>query len=52
MNKIAKQALYRTPPVLCIAFAFFLSLFALDVFAEGFQGWQTAAGFLNSNMVM
>ncbi len=34
MNKVIKQVLFWTPRVLCILFAMFLSLFALDVFSE------------------
>jgi len=36
MNKPLKRVLYWSPRVLCIAFAIFLSLFALDVFNEGY----------------
>ncbi len=35
MNTGTKRALYWTPRVLCILFALFLSIFALDVFGEG-----------------
>jgi hypothetical protein len=34
MNKPMKRVLYWSPRILCIAFAIFLSLFALDVFDE------------------
>lgn len=34
--------LYWSPRVLCIAFAVFLSLFALDVFESGRGFWETA----------
>jgi len=33
--------LFWSPRVLCIAFALFLSLFALDVFNEGLGLWKT-----------
>lgn len=32
----AKRVLFRNPGVLCILFAMFLNLFALDVFSEGY----------------
>jgi hypothetical protein len=40
MNQNAKRLLFWSPRLLCIAFAIFLSLFALDVFNEhlGFAG--------------
>jgi hypothetical protein len=34
MSTIAKRILFWTPRAICIAFAIFLSLFALDVFSE------------------
>lgn len=37
----AQQLLYWSPRALCIAFAVFLSLFALDVFSEGQGFWET-----------
>lgn len=45
MNSIAKKSLYWTPRLLCIAFALFLSLFALDVFDEH-QGWDIVVALL------
>jgi len=33
MNKTTKQVLFWTPRILCVLFALFLSLFALDVFS-------------------
>jgi hypothetical protein len=36
MSTITKRILFWTPRVLCILFALFLSLFALDVFSEGY----------------
>jgi len=41
MSTSAKQALLWTPRVLCIGFALFLGLFALDVFNEGLPWWKT-----------
>jgi len=35
MNRAVKRLLFWSPRVLCIAFALFASLFALDVFSEG-----------------
>ncbi len=36
-----KPPLFWTPRVLCLLFAVFLSLFALDVFNEGYGFWKT-----------
>jgi hypothetical protein len=36
-----KHLLYWTPRVLVILFAAFISLLALDVFAEGYSFWET-----------
>ena len=36
MNKSVKPVLFWTPRILCILFAIFISLFALDVFGEGY----------------
>jgi hypothetical protein len=41
MNKFMKQLLFWTPRILGILFALFLSLFALDVFGEGYGFWGT-----------
>ena len=41
MNTTTKRVLFWSPRVLCILFAVFVSLFALDVFGEGFGFWQT-----------
>jgi hypothetical protein len=38
--------LYWTPRVLCIAFAAFISIFALDVFQKGVPAWQVALALL------
>ena len=41
MTEVSKRILYWTPRILGIAFALFLSLFALDVFGEGLGFWRT-----------
>ncbi|HVN76881.1 MAG TPA: hypothetical protein VMT19_11225 [Thermoanaerobaculaceae bacterium] len=46
MNKLAGRLLYWTPRVLCIAFAAFTSIFALDVFQKGVPVWQVALALL------
>lgn len=40
-RKPAYQLLYWAPRALCIVFALFISMFALDVFGEGQGFWQT-----------
>lgn len=46
MNPTAGRVLYWTPRGLCILFALFLSLFALDVFGEGLGFWKTVLALL------
>ena len=41
MTEVSKKVLYWAPRVSCIAFALFLSLFAMDVFGEGLGFWRT-----------
>ena len=41
-----KQVLFWSPRLLCILFALFLSLFALDVFNEGYGFWETIRALL------
>jgi hypothetical protein len=41
MKKPAQRFLFWTPRILCILFILFVSLFALDVFEEGYTFWQT-----------
>ena len=41
MTRVSSRFLYWTPRILCIAFAMFISIFALDVFAEGLPFWRT-----------
>jgi hypothetical protein len=46
MTAPAKRLLFWTPRAICIAFAVFLSLFALDVFSEGYGFWKSALALL------
>ena len=46
MSRKMKRVLFWTPRILCILFAMFLSLFALDVFGEGFGFWKTILALL------
>ncbi len=46
MNATVKQILHWAPRVLCILFALFLSLFALDVFSEGYGFAETVLALL------
>jgi len=46
MNTCTKRVFFWTPRVLCILFAMFLSLFALDVFSEGYGFWETILALL------
>jgi uncharacterized membrane protein YdfJ with MMPL/SSD domain len=46
MNTISKRLLFWSPRAICIAFAIFLSLFALDVFREGYGLGKTVLAFL------
>ena len=46
MNASAKRVLFWTPRVLCILFAVFVSVFALDVFGEGYGFWETILALL------
>jgi len=41
MKRSAKQILFWSPRVLGILIAVFVSLFALDVFGEGYSSWET-----------
>ena len=45
MKRPVKRWLFWTPRILGIVFAVFLSLFALDVFGEGYDFWEAVAGF-------
>jgi len=46
MNTNTKRTLFWAPRILCILFAVFLSLFALDVFGEGYGFWETFLALL------
>ena len=46
MNSGAKRVLFWIPRILCILFAIFLSVFALDVFSEGYGFWETILALL------
>jgi hypothetical protein len=41
MNKPLKRVVFWTPRILCVVFALFISVFALDVFGEGYGFWET-----------
>lgn len=45
MSRVTARLLYWSPRMLSIAFAIFLSLFALDVFNEVHGFWQTVLAF-------
>jgi hypothetical protein len=46
MNAASRRLLFWTPRVICIAFAIFLSLFAMDVFSEHYGFWKTILALL------
>ena len=46
MKRPVKRWLFWAPRVLCILFAIFVSLFALDVFEEGHGLWETMLALL------
>ncbi len=46
MKTTAKRILFWTPRVLCLLFAVFISLFALDVFGENHGFWNTVLALL------
>jgi hypothetical protein len=46
MNKNTKRALFWAPRVLGILLAIFLSMFALDVFGQGYGFWGTILALL------
>jgi hypothetical protein len=46
MEESVKRLLFWTPRILCVAFAFFVSLFALDVFGAGYGFFETILAFL------
>jgi hypothetical protein len=46
VNGRVKRLLFWTPRILCLVFAVFISLFALDVFGEGYGFWEAILAFL------
>jgi len=46
LNLPTKRILFWTPRLLCILYAGFIILFALDVFNEGYGVWDTAIALL------
>ncbi len=46
MNTVSRRLLFWSPRAICIAFAIFLSLFALDVFQEGYGFGKTLLALL------
>jgi len=46
MNTRTKRVIFWAPRVLCILFALFLSMFALDVFSEGYGFGETILALL------
>ena len=46
MNAFLKRFLFITPRGLAVLFALFVSIFALDVFGEGYSFWNTILAFL------
>ena len=46
MTTTSKRALFWMPRILCLVFAGFISLFALDVFQEGLGAWRTTLALL------
>jgi len=45
-DRLIDRFLFWAPRVLCIFFAAFISLFALDVFTEGYAFWHTVFALL------
>jgi len=41
-----KPFLYWTPRILSILLVVFISLFSLDIFSEGYSGWDLVAGLV------
>jgi len=46
MKRPVKRLLFWAPRILCILFAVFVSLFAFDVFGEGYGFWGTMLALL------
>lgn len=45
-KRLMKRLLFWTPRILCILFALFVSVFALDVFGEGYGFWKMILALL------
>ena len=45
MTPHVNRLLYWSPRLLCVLFALFLSLFALDAFSQGYSFWQSVLAF-------
>ncbi len=45
MSKASTQILFWSPRALSILFAVFISIFAFDVFSEGYDFWKTLLAF-------
>jgi len=46
MNETTKRVVYWTPRIICIAFAAFLGIFAMDVFSMRVDFWHKALALL------
>jgi hypothetical protein len=46
VKKPVKRIVFWMPRILCVLFAVFVSLFALDVFGEGYGFWETLVALL------
>jgi len=46
MKKITKRVLFWTPRIICIVFAVFISIFAFDVFEQGYGILKTIIALL------
>ena len=46
MSVPVKRVVFWTPRILCLLFAAFISLFALDVFGAGYGFWETIVALL------
>ncbi len=46
MKKLTGRLLFWAPRILCLLFAAFMSVFALDVFGEGYGFWETILALL------
>lgn len=46
MTTAVKRLLFWAPRILCVLFAVFISLFALDVFGQGYGFWESVLALL------